>query len=212
MKKLLPVFFLFIFFSIAKAQNLPQCDSLIIQCCTFDSVAPNTLTIYVSNPSSVLFDYPNFTLFELSWDTVANEQVTYFGIGTWPQEHTLTISTPLSLPFTGYLNLYTLFGDSLCCSWPFYIPDTVTGISKTNHDASITIYPNPSNGQFTVSAPGEIRNSEINIYDIQQRKVYSQLIYQQSATINHKFSSGIYFLEISSRGNQILRREKLVIQ
>jgi hypothetical protein len=75
----------------ANAQNLPACDSLVITCCAFDSLGANTVTIFVSNPSSVLFDYPGFVLLDASMDTIAKETVNYFGIGTNPQPHTMNI-------------------------------------------------------------------------------------------------------------------------
>jgi hypothetical protein len=212
MKKLLLVLPLFLSFLYLRAQNLPQCDSLVIQCCDFNSLGPNTLTITVYNNSSYLFDYPNFILFNTAMDTIAKETVAYFGISTGPQQHTMDIVVPIVLPFNGTLNLYTMFGDSLCCSWPFYIPDTVTGILKAGSDFVVSIYPNPSNGKFTVSLPNEIQNADLKIRDALGRIVAEQKLNQKSASVNQHFSPGIYLLEISDAERQLLRREKLIVQ
>jgi hypothetical protein len=211
MKKPLLILSLFLSFSNSKGQNLPQCDSLVIQCCTFNALGPNTLTITVYNNSSYLFDYPNFVLFNPAMDTVAKETVTYFGIGTGPQQHTLDIITPITLPFNGILNLYALFCDSLCWSWPFYIPDTVTAISETGKDYSLNIYPNPSEGKFTVSLPNEISKAELKIYDVTGTFVLQQHLSSYHEMLDVNLNRGIYLLEISDADRR-LYREKLVIR
>jgi hypothetical protein len=127
------------------AQNFPACDSLDISCCEYNVFGPNTITITVTNNSSVLFDYPSFVLFDANMDTIAMETVTYFGIGTNPQPHTMTIVAPLNLPMTGFLNLYTLFFDTLACSFPFTVPDTMTGINPISQQGiGILVQPNPA--------------------------------------------------------------------
>jgi len=141
----------FIFLSaFVNAQNLPACDSLVINCCAIDSVGPNTITLYASNYSSVLFDYPGFVLFDVAMDTIAKETVNYFGISQGPQAHTLDIVAPLNLPFNGYLNLYTLFYDSFACSFPFTISDTASGIHLIEGKQDVKVYPNPSVNEVTI--------------------------------------------------------------
>src|SRR5690348_13010364 len=108
MKKILLLSLLQLSF-FAKAQNLPSCDTLVINCCTLNSVGPNTITLYASNSSSNLFDYPGFIVLDAALDTIAKETVTYFGIGQGFQAHTMDIVAPLLLPFNGTLELHTLF-------------------------------------------------------------------------------------------------------
>ncbi|HYV90334.1 MAG TPA: hypothetical protein VE978_01060 [Chitinophagales bacterium] len=150
----------FIFLSVfVKAQNIPQCDSLVINCCDFDTAGPNTLTIYVSNPSSVLFDYPGFALLGSNLDTIAKETVNYFGIGTYPQAHTMDIVAPLTLPFAGYLDLYVLFYDTLACRFAFTIADTVTGMPPgLQKSYGIKVFPNPAVAEINIRMDGFLRN------------------------------------------------------
>ena len=144
MKRLKLVLFIFLIPVLtAKSQNWPACDSLIIDCCSFDSIAPNTVTLQASNYSSELFPYPNFVLLDSNMDTIAIEPVTYFGISTGPQPHTMTLVAPLTLPFNGYLYLFSWMQDTLPCIFPFTIPDTTTGISIIDDFDNITIFPNP---------------------------------------------------------------------
>ncbi|MEP7129137.1 MAG: T9SS type A sorting domain-containing protein [Chitinophagales bacterium] len=149
MNQLKSTFVILCFPFLAMAQNLPQCDSLVIQCCGFGN---DTLTIQVSNPSSELFDYPGFILFNENMDTIAKETVNYFGIGTWPQQHILKVLAPLELSFNGYLNLYSWFYDSLSCSFPITIPDTISSVIETYNQQNFRVYPNPTKGSFEVES------------------------------------------------------------
>ena len=175
MKKLLPVLLLIFIFFRASGQNFPACDSLVINCCTYNMFGPNTVTLTVTNNSSVLFDYPVFVLFNSNMDTIAIETLTYFGIGTSPQPHTMNIVAPLNLPFTGFLNLYTLLFDTLACSFPITIPDTVTGISMGYQPGEdFMIKPNPvfDSGIITVETSMQpVADMKIGIMDMTGRSI-----------------------------------------
>ena len=142
----------------AYSQNIPACDTLIINCCQVNGGGPNTLLLTAANSSSVLFDYPGFALLDQNGDTIAIETTNYFGIGTFPQPHVMNIVAPLVLPFTGTLQLYMLFFDTLACEFPITIPDTVTGITHVPQ-THYNIFPNPVIESFTVDVnyPGMIR-------------------------------------------------------
>lgn len=95
------------------------CDSLDILNIGWSPFSDTALVIHVFNPTTTLFDYPSFVLLDANGDTLAEEQVTFFGIGqeSW---HTLTLfpgAVIPSGPFTGTLELWTLFGQQLACSW-----------------------------------------------------------------------------------------------
>src|SRR5512145_1261293 len=123
--KVLTVFLIiFMLPELSRSQNIPACDSLVIECCSFE-VSQNTVTLEASNYSSYLFDYPGFILYNADMDTVAIETVNYYGISTG-QPHWLNIIQPFSLPFNGIFELYVLFYDSLTCTFEVTIPDTVT--------------------------------------------------------------------------------------
>ena len=59
MKVLTLFLIIFLLPVISLPQNIPACDSLVIECCSFD-VNQNTVTLIASNYSSYLFDYPGF--------------------------------------------------------------------------------------------------------------------------------------------------------
>lgn len=95
------------------------CDSLILASISWAPFSDTALLVHVFNPTSELFDYPSFILFDANGDTLAKETVFYFGIGaeSW---HTLTLQPGAVIPvgpFTGTLELWTLFDQQLACSW-----------------------------------------------------------------------------------------------
>jgi hypothetical protein len=89
----------------------------------------------------------------------------------------------------------------------------VTGINEISASGSITIYPNPNDGNFTITQTGPARAGyELGIYDVMGREVYIESINNSSQTaINiSNLSDGIYFWKvISERG--IIDKGKIVI-
>jgi hypothetical protein len=217
MKKLVLLTFLLFHSYLSPAQNHPACDSLVIQCCTFDSLGPNTLTIYATNYSSYLFDYPGFLIMNATMDTImALETVNYFGIGASPQPHTMDIISSINLPFNGYLQLYTGFYDSLRCTFPFTIPDTLsTNISESESKKNMFVYPNPSGGKFNLDF-GSTNTDKflfVSIWNAMGEEIYSKQLESSSAGLSiHNIPAGIYFIKIADAKNRFLRTEKLIIQ
>lgn len=135
---------------LGRSQNLPACDSVFIDCCTFDISPSNTLSIQVSNYSSNIFSYPGFILFNTNLDTVAFETVNYYGIG-WDQTHTLDIIHPFNLPFEGTFALYTGFYESLACTFPVVIQDTALTRVENQEIESLRIFPNPADEKINLT-------------------------------------------------------------
>ena len=74
-----------------------------------------------------------------------------------------------------------------------------TGINEASVDNSISIYPNPTKSQLTIS---NLQNAsyQLSITDIMGREVYTQpIINQQSSIINlPKLSNGVYFYQLTN--------------
>lgn len=109
------------------ATNAAFCDSLIIDCCSFGT-AP-TLSFDLTNNSSYNFSYPGFVLFNSNVDTVAvDDGSNVFTIMPGQQTRYLNTMTTITLPFTGYLNLYDDYfsgpNPDLLCTFQVNIQDT----------------------------------------------------------------------------------------
>ncbi|TAL60006.1 MAG: T9SS type A sorting domain-containing protein [Bacteroidetes bacterium] len=93
------------------------------------------------------------------------------------------------------------------CSAPYNY--TGTGITENNNANDISVYPNPGNGIFTVTAAGY--KYEIEIYNIMGEKIFQSVIQQLNNSLID-FSSqpdGIYFLNIIT--GQGTANKKLII-
>jgi hypothetical protein len=83
-----------------------------------------------------------------------------------------------------------------------------------NSNENISIYPNPSNGKFTIEVKGNKEKGKVDIYNILGEQVYSKL-----STFNSPFSInintqpvGIYFYRLTSEKGEFIGSGKLVIQ
>jgi hypothetical protein len=89
----------------------------------------------------------------------------------------------------------------------------VTGINEvSDNSAGITVYPNPSNGVFTIEPSVDSRQSLVNVYTVLGKKVYSEFtIHNGVFTIDiSSLAKGLYFLQISnSRYNTV---KKIIIE
>jgi hypothetical protein len=147
-------------------------------------------------------------------DTIAKETVEYFGIAGSLQPHTLNIVSPLNLPFTGYLNLYTLFYDSLDCSFPFYIPDTTTGISEMTTSKDIHVYPNPAVNEVAVEIDGFSPDNKLMLlmYDVFGKEVLRTETNHSPFRLGlEQINAGIYFLKITENENRVKAIRKIIV-
>jgi hypothetical protein len=96
------------------------CDGLVLSPVRWHALTDTALVVYVDNPTTELFDYPNFILFDAGNDTLAVETVELFGLPGSGSVHYLRIHEDAvvpSSPFMGRLELWTDFTSTLACTW-----------------------------------------------------------------------------------------------
>ncbi len=60
----------------------------------------------------------------------------------------------------------------------------------------LSIYPKPASDNFTISINAEMRNAQLEIYNVFDQKVFKAVLHSNQKTINYKqFSSGIYYVK-----------------
>lgn len=80
---------------------------------------------------------------------------------------------------------------------------------NNNTDKNISIYPNPTNDKFSVIL-GSNSKSEINLFDINGKLIYSRSTSQSREVIDSSvYSNGIYFLQIKGETNAV---KKIIIK
>ncbi len=197
------------------SQNHPACDSLVIDCCEIYAEDDNFLTLYASNNNlaNELFGYPSFILINDEGDTIAQEVVNYFGIGGGPQEHLLTLQEPFVLPFSGTLELYVGFMDSLYCTFPITINDGTNSSGLTLSQETIHIYPNPANDLIWVDKkllPKE-NDYTLGIYSMDGKLVQQQSLTEDIMTIPLENLSGtVYIIIVEDQDKNIIAKKKII--
>jgi hypothetical protein len=188
MKAALLIFTLLLTF-VGKAQS--NCDSLVINCCDVSLFANDTLSLTATNIGQTeIFSYPGFKLLDATLTEVAVENVNYFGIGWGPQTHYMNVVQPISLPFTGTLQLWGGFYDTLYCEFPVTInTNGIELLSKEMH-----IYPNPVTDHLFIEGTTE---SNFEIYTMEGRLVKSFVAEKNSLNLSD-LPSACYFLHTSS--------------
>ncbi|MES2800718.1 MAG: T9SS type A sorting domain-containing protein [Bacteroidota bacterium] len=183
MKKLLIALLGFIPFSGSTQTN---CDSLVINCCDASLLAEDTLMLTAHNDATMeIFSYPGFRLIDGSSTIVAEETVNYFGIGFSDQTHYLDVLQPISLPFTGTLELWGGFYDTLYCT--FNLTISTSGMLEFKNE--IQMYPNPTNDFIFIEGVNE---GEFQLTTM-DGKVIRTVNANQSVNIQD-LPSGSYFL------------------
>ncbi len=106
-------------FTVSGGQS-PACDSLDIPLVRWSPFDEGLIEVTAANWSSDLFGYPGFVLLDGQGDTLGQELVNYFGIGTDPQVHTLIVPPGAAVPagpFLGTLHLWTSFYSDAACTF-----------------------------------------------------------------------------------------------
>ena len=88
---------------------------------------------------------------------------------------------------------------------------SVLSVDTVNPLSNISVYPNPSTGNFKISNPNNVALKNILVYNILGKKVASR---KASSDENYDFSyleKGIYILKITSKDNNI-KTQKLLIK
>lgn len=110
-------FSLFLISTFANAQT--ACDSLDFVSIKYSPFTDSVIVVHVENNSSEIFSYPGFVLITDNGDTLAKENVDYFGIGS-ESVHRLQVRDGVHDPldnFSGQLELFTGFYDTQVCNW-----------------------------------------------------------------------------------------------
>jgi len=111
-------FSLFLISTLTNAQTV--CDSLEFVSIKYSPFTDSVIVVHVENSNTnEIFDYPGFVLLDANDDTVAMENVNYFGIGS-ESVHRLEVRPGVHDPlnnFEGTLQLYSGFYDTFECEW-----------------------------------------------------------------------------------------------
>ncbi|MBE0654243.1 MAG: T9SS type A sorting domain-containing protein [Bacteroidales bacterium] len=200
---------------LALSQNPPVCDSVFIDCCNSNQINSTGITIDVSNYSSYLFPYPGFIILDDNHDTIGIETVNYYGIPPYPQPHVIEFKSPPDLPFTGTLELHSLFYDTLNCVFEIIIPDTVLSSISDYPKLAFDLYPNPAEGSFNIFLENGNSNERLTMEVINSlgRLVYTGFLKfaKNGIQTDDLGGKGLYVVRVKDSFQQVLFIRKLVV-
>ena len=86
--------------------------------------------------------------------------------------------------------------------------DVISGIGNVNN-SSLSIYPNPSKGNFNIVNNGQIKT--IKIFNLLGRCVYQKESAIESVTNLDNFDAGVYFIQITNIDNEV-NTSKIIVE
>jgi hypothetical protein len=85
-----------------------------------------------------------------------------------------------------------------------------TGINNvTENIAQFVVYPNPNNGDFTISLTGSGKNPSVEIYNTIGKLVYKDVLTTEKNNFNTNLAAGIYFINVIENG-KVIATQKLI--
>jgi photosystem II stability/assembly factor-like uncharacterized protein len=98
--------------------------------------------------------------------------------------------------------------------WRRKIEDLITSSTKSTHSTNvITIFPNPSNGSFTMRLDSKSTGkATLLIYDVNGKRCFTQdiILEEESVVTTESLPSGIYFVQVYSE--EVTFSSKIIIQ
>lgn len=182
------------------SSDAPTVDVLAVSSVLVDNAAYNDITGYLSVPAAT------YTLnitpgnnnsvivasFSAPLNALAGESAVVLASG---------FLNPAANQNGASFGLLAVFADGTA----FMLP-VVTGIDEATPDASVKIYPNPSNGMVNISASNLNSNATVEVVNLQGRVVKSEILGgDQKSIILTDIANGSYFIKIISDNNVVVK-------
>jgi plastocyanin len=180
-------------------------------------------TITVSN-SGTVFTPATITINlgdEVNFTISGSHDVVEVSKATWDAKGNTPLSGGFSLPFGGGI----LTADKLTEGIHYYVCTphanfgmigtitvlNTTGVAENTLKDGISVFPNPSNGNFQlkINNPKTAKEYELGIYNVLGAKVYSKVQLQQQNSINVDIADlpkGTYFVKLLSGKETFYRK------
>jgi hypothetical protein len=190
------------FFNLTNDLSLLCVDSV-----WYDTLNPNYVNVSVFNGNVSHLNYPSVMIVSSTGDTISNpdNEVNFFAhLGNIHLVYTDTITQLGITDFSEY---------SFIISEGFGTTSAVIGFCSTLGTeemdwTQITIYPNPSSGQFEISNASGMPIDQLTVFDMSGRMVKSQKV-GEASNVRLDFSaepSGMYFVGLrSASGNRYFK-------
>lgn len=90
---------------------------------------------------------------------------------------------------------------------------STASIPTISSNPSVKIYPNPTNGQFTIEFTNTTGNPYVKIYNVLGEEVYNSILKNETTEVNLSSQpKGIYIYRIFSQTNSVISTGRLVVE
>lgn len=160
-------------------------------------------------------EIPANTTFYVGWEQVSNEFLDAIAVGfdittegvsqfNWFSTNGVSWTSFESANLEGAVMIRPIMGTENAI---------FTSLREANERRGITIYPNPNNSGIINVKQEDVQNQirEIRVLDLAGRLMYAQ-DWQSDQIDLQRLSAGIYFINFVDSANNIIHREKLILQ
>ena len=167
----------------------------------------DTLNVYISTNAGI------------SWNLLYSKGYTTL-VTTTPQFDSVNPFVPTvnqwrleTLPLTSYATATSAqFKFESIYDWEqnLYIDDILingsgTGVNEVNSDADVSVFPNPSHGEFTVYGL-QFATYNLEVYNIVGELVVEKTVNHKQETINLNQPNGIYFVKVKTENGNFTKK------
>lgn len=162
--------------------------------------ASHNFVLTVENTDELVFTFNNIMLPAEQDDTTGSNGSIHFTIS---QKENLPIGTVIENTAAIYFD----FNEPVITNTTVNtIIEKTTGINKVNQEADVSVYPNPNNGLFNVSASSKIKS--IKVYNLIGKSIFeTNDLNNKKAIVNlQNINSGIYLLKTETEKGIIVKK------
>lgn len=187
-------------------------SSLVSPCYDLSQLESGTIGFYLAYELETGYDFINFqysTDNGQNWLTIEE----FNGFDSELKEYTYDLNQSMfseNITFRFHMISDTYQNEEGAVIDDFFINGTLSTIDN-DFIPSVTIYPNPTNGLFTINTNGQFELKKIKIFSLESKLIYEEEVVNNSMyQVDFNPPKGIYFVELSTSDQRKIIR-KLII-
>ena len=187
-------------------------SSLVSPCYDLIQLESGTIGCYLAYELETGWDFINFqysTGNGQNWLTIEE----FNGFDSELKEYTYDLNQSMfseNITFRFHMISDTYQNEEGAVIDDFFINGTLSTIDN-DFIPSVTIYPNPTNGLFTINTNGQFELKKIKIFSLESKLIYEEEVVNNSMyQVDFNSPKGIYFVELSTSDQRKIIRLSLI--